>query len=296
MNYNENRRAYNTWMRVDHKSSRVQRIRPESCFSPFVDVAHGRADRVSKQPQLAADSPPTHRHARAARRNESVEASRSRVSARPFPALPPTVPGRPLPSMQESAPPTNPTRIRPSPRRRAPDAAAPRGGVRSGKHELGLRRASPSSSNREIRRICRWGAPHKMVPQPQEEKDGFSGGAGESGRHSGGAGAGAGTSREQEQRPSKAWGILIFGFIGATTASLAVGSPPPLVTLLLVTISRGCYPACSVVNAWQSKPACLVSVVTLSLRVGLRLRCSLICLGQYWVPSDPISSFTSLQQ
>ena len=52
-------------------------------------------------------------------------------------------------------------------------------------------------------------APH---PHPQEDK---------SDRHS----AGAGASREQERRPSKAWGILIFGLIGVTTASFAVRAP-----------------------------------------------------------------------
>ncbi|CAL4935700.1 unnamed protein product [Urochloa decumbens] len=50
-----------------------------------------------------------------------------------------------------------------------------------------------------------------MPPQPQEDK---------SDRPSGGAGAAA--SREQERRPSKAWGILIFGLIGATTATFAI--------------------------------------------------------------------------
>ncbi|AQK63207.1 Chaperone DnaJ-domain superfamily protein [Zea mays] len=48
-----------------------------------------------------------------------------------------------------------------------------------------------------------------MAPHPQEDK---------SDRHSSGAGA----SREQERRPSKAWGILIFGLIGVTTASFAI--------------------------------------------------------------------------
>ncbi|CAN6297936.1 unnamed protein product [Urochloa humidicola] len=50
-----------------------------------------------------------------------------------------------------------------------------------------------------------------MPPQPQEDK---------SDRPSGGAGGGA--SREQERRPSKAWGIVIFGLIGATTATFAI--------------------------------------------------------------------------
>jgi hypothetical protein len=37
------------------------------------------------------------------------------------------------------------------------------------------------------------------------------------------AGRGGGGGRtEQERRPSKAWGILIFGLIGATTATFAV--------------------------------------------------------------------------
>ncbi|WVZ60422.1 hypothetical protein U9M48_010445 [Paspalum notatum var. saurae] len=48
-----------------------------------------------------------------------------------------------------------------------------------------------------------------MARQPQENK---------SDRHSGAAGA----SREQEWRPSKAWGIVIFGIIGATTATFAI--------------------------------------------------------------------------
>jgi len=33
---------------------------------------------------------------------------------------------------------------------------------------------------------------------------------------------GGGVPREQERRPSKAWGILIFGVIGATTATFAI--------------------------------------------------------------------------
>lgn len=66
-----------------------------------------------------------------------------------------------------------------------------------------------------------------MAPHPQEDK---------SDRHSSGAGA----SREQERRPSKAWGILIFGLIGVTTASFAVGAPVclPLVTLVLLAARR----------------------------------------------------------
>jgi uncharacterized membrane protein YccC len=36
---------------------------------------------------------------------------------------------------------------------------------------------------------------------------------------------GAGT--EQEGRPSKAWGILIFGLVGAASATLAVSTAAP---------------------------------------------------------------------
>jgi hypothetical protein len=36
---------------------------------------------------------------------------------------------------------------------------------------------------------------------------------------------GAGT--EQEGRPSKAWGILIFGLVGAASATLAVSTAHP---------------------------------------------------------------------
>ncbi|KAL5208951.1 hypothetical protein ABZP36_004574 [Zizania latifolia] len=36
------------------------------------------------------------------------------------------------------------------------------------------------------------------------------------------AGSGGGGRKEQERRPSKAWGILLFGLIGATTATFAV--------------------------------------------------------------------------
>ncbi|XP_062212270.1 uncharacterized protein LOC133913213 isoform X1 [Phragmites australis] len=50
-----------------------------------------------------------------------------------------------------------------------------------------------------------------MAAQPQEDKS-----------DSPGAGAGGSAWREQEQRPSKAWGILIFGLIGATTATFAL--------------------------------------------------------------------------
>jgi hypothetical protein len=43
------------------------------------------------------------------------------------------------------------------------------------------------------------------------------------------AGRGGGGGRtEQERRPSKAWGILIFGLIGATTATFAVSRASPL--------------------------------------------------------------------
>jgi len=37
---------------------------------------------------------------------------------------------------------------------------------------------------------------------------------------------GGGAPREKERRPSKAWGILVFGVIGVTTATFAVGTPP----------------------------------------------------------------------
>jgi len=37
---------------------------------------------------------------------------------------------------------------------------------------------------------------------------------------------GGGAPREKERRPSKAWGILVFGVIGVTTATVAVGTPP----------------------------------------------------------------------
>jgi hypothetical protein len=52
-----------------------------------------------------------------------------------------------------------------------------------------------------------------MAPQPEEDKSDRPGGGG--------------ASREQERRPSKAWGIIIFGLIGATTATFAVGTSPP---------------------------------------------------------------------
>ncbi|OEL21441.1 hypothetical protein BAE44_0017542 [Dichanthelium oligosanthes] len=48
-----------------------------------------------------------------------------------------------------------------------------------------------------------------MAPQPPEDKSDRPGG-------------GDGASREQERRPSKAWGIVIFGLIGATTATFAI--------------------------------------------------------------------------
>nr|CAB3493389.1 unnamed protein product [Digitaria exilis] len=48
-----------------------------------------------------------------------------------------------------------------------------------------------------------------MAPQPQDDKSDRPSGDG-------------GTSREQERRPSKAWGIIIFGLIGATTATFAI--------------------------------------------------------------------------
>lgn len=71
-----------------------------------------------------------------------------------------------------------------------------------------------------------------MAPHPQEDK---------SDRHS--AGAGAGASREQERRPSKAWGILIFGLIGVTTASFAVGAPLlPLLRLCSLEFLQDAYP------------------------------------------------------
>lgn len=36
-------------------------------------------------------------------------------------------------------------------------------------------------------------------------------------------GKSAGAGRAQEERPSKAWGLLVFGLVGAATATLAVG-------------------------------------------------------------------------
>ncbi|TVU45264.1 hypothetical protein EJB05_04745, partial [Eragrostis curvula] len=63
-----------------------------------------------------------------------------------------------------------------------------------------------------------------MAAQPQEDK---------SDRPSaGGGGSGSSAWKEQDQRPSKAWGIIIFGLIGATTATFAVGT---LIFLALVT-------------------------------------------------------------
>ncbi|KAL6637763.1 hypothetical protein ACP70R_025335 [Stipagrostis hirtigluma subsp. patula] len=46
-----------------------------------------------------------------------------------------------------------------------------------------------------------------MAAHPQEDKSDRAGG---------------GAPREQERRPSKAWGILIFGLIGVTTATFAI--------------------------------------------------------------------------
>ena len=60
-----------------------------------------------------------------------------------------------------------------------------------------------------------------MASQPQEDKSDRPGGGG-------------GAWTEQERRPSKAWGILIFGLIGATTATFAVGTPPPPLPVMLL--------------------------------------------------------------
>jgi hypothetical protein len=47
--------------------------------------------------------------------------------------------------------------------------------------------------------------------------------------------SGAGTGMEQEGRPSRAWGMLIFGLVGAASATLAVSSAThlPLFTFQL---------------------------------------------------------------
>lgn len=53
---------------------------------------------------------------------------------------------------------------RPTQQRRGEGAGCKGEGIRSGKHELGLRRPSPSCSNWEIRRIF-WGEPHRRWPR-----------------------------------------------------------------------------------------------------------------------------------
>jgi hypothetical protein len=53
-----------------------------------------------------------------------------------------------------------------------------------------------------------------MTSQPQEDKSGHPGAGDDS----------SSACKEQERRPSKAWGIIIFGLIGATTATFAVGT------------------------------------------------------------------------
>ena len=103
-------------------------------------------------------------------------------------------------------------------------------------------------------------APH---PHPQEDK---------SDRHS------AGASREQERRPSKAWGILIFGLIGVTTASFAVRAPLlPLLRLCSLEFPRGCL---SRMTLLAVLPASLVSVVSLACASTYCLVAVLLCVGQ----------------
>jgi hypothetical protein len=59
-----------------------------------------------------------------------------------------------------------------------------------------------------------------MASQPQEDKSGHPG-----------AGDGSRSAwKDQERRPSKAWGIVIFGLIGATTATFAVGTSLDLIS------------------------------------------------------------------